>query len=173
MNLTRFGWERMRETSDDQKVLLYDPERCTGCRFCEIACTFYHFRKVELEKAHLHVQFNEESGEFEAIYCQHCDEPVCVASCPSEAILKDEETGWVKINPARCIGCKTCTYACPLSAPWFNADRRVAMKCDFCDGNPQCAMVCSPQAIYVTTRKKAKEFNAKTYVEALSNANRK
>jgi len=163
----------MRETSDDQKVLLYDPERCTGCRFCEIACTFYHFRKVELEKAHLHVQFNEESGEFEAIYCQHCDEPVCVASCPSEAIVKDEETGWVKINPARCIGCKTCTYACPLSAPWFNADRRVAMKCDFCDGNPQCAMVCSPQAIYVTTRKKAKEFNAKTYVKALSNANRK
>ena len=150
---------------EEQKVLLYDPSKCTGCRYCEIACSYYHFKQLSLEKAHLHVQFNEKNGEFEAIYCQHCEEPVCVAVCPSEAITKDEETGLVKINPLRCIGCKTCVVACPLSMPWFNIDYRVSMKCDFCDGDPQCAKFCSPQAIRVATRREAWEFNKKQYVE--------
>jgi carbon-monoxide dehydrogenase iron sulfur subunit len=151
-----------------QKVLLYDPARCTGCRYCEIACVFYHFKRFSLEKSHLHIEFDERNAEFEAIYCQHCDEPICVAACPNEAALKDEETGLVKINPVRCIGCKTCTFACPLSAPWFNADYRVAMKCDFCDGDPQCAKFCSPQAIRVVTRKEAWEFNKGHYVKVLA-----
>jgi carbon-monoxide dehydrogenase iron sulfur subunit len=150
-----------------QKVLLYDPTRCTGCRYCEIACVFYHFKQFDLEKAHMHVQFDEKNAEFEAIYCQHCDEPVCVAACPNEAAVKDEETGLVRINPIRCIGCKTCTFACPLSVPWFNEDYKISMKCDFCDGDPQCAKFCSPQAIRVVTREEAWEFNKKQYVEVL------
>jgi len=42
-----------------QKVLLYDPSRCTGCRYCEIACSYYHFKEFNLEKAHLHIIFEE------------------------------------------------------------------------------------------------------------------
>ncbi len=157
----------MRKETDDQKVLLYDPAKCTGCRYCEVACSYYHFKEFSLEKAHLHVQFDEKNGDFEAIYCQHCDEPVCVAACPSEAAVKIEDTGLVRINPMKCIGCKTCTFACPLSVPWFNPDYRISMKCDFCDGDPQCAKFCSPQAIRVTTRKEASQFNKAHYVEML------
>ena len=151
-----------------QRVLLYNPERCTGCRFCEIACAYYHFKEITLEKAHLHITFNEEKGLFEATYCQHCDEPLCVAACPSGAVTKDPETGWVKINPIRCIGCRTCTFICPLSVPWFNEERHISMKCDFCDGDPQCAKVCSPQAIRVVTREEAWRFNEETYLEVLT-----
>ncbi|MBS7634518.1 4Fe-4S binding protein, partial [Candidatus Bathyarchaeota archaeon] len=25
---------------EEQKVLLYNPSRCTGCLFCEIACSY-------------------------------------------------------------------------------------------------------------------------------------
>ncbi|MBS7639433.1 MAG: 4Fe-4S dicluster domain-containing protein [Candidatus Bathyarchaeia archaeon] len=150
---------------EEQKVLLYDPLKCTGCLFCQIACAYYHFREFNLEKAHLKIQFDEKTGEFEAIYCQHCDQPLCVAACPKEAAMKDEETGLVKINPMRCIGCKTCTVACPLSVPWFNQDYRVAMKCDFCNGDPQCAKFCSPQAIRIASRKEAWEFNRMRYLE--------
>jgi len=151
-----------------QKVLLYDPKRCTGCRYCEIACAFYHFKQLDFSKAHLHIVFDEMNFQFEGIYCQHCDEPVCVAACPNDAITKDEETGWVKINPVKCIGCKTCTIVCPLSVPWFNEAFHVSMKCDFCGGDPQCAKFCSPQAIRVATREEAWEFNKKTYVEVLT-----
>lgn len=152
--------------TENEKVLLYDPAKCTGCRYCEIACSFYHFKQFNFEKAHLHIMFDEKNGEFEAIYCQHCDEPVCVAACPSEAAVKDKETGLVRINSMKCIGCKTCTFSCPLSAPWFNSDHKVSVKCDFCNGDPQCAKFCSPQAIQVTTRKIARDFNKKHYMEA-------
>ncbi|MEM2593699.1 MAG: 4Fe-4S dicluster domain-containing protein, partial [Candidatus Bathyarchaeia archaeon] len=82
-----------------QRVLLYDPLKCTGCLFCQIACAYRHFREFNLEKSHLKIQFDEKANEFEAIYCQHCDEPLCVAVCPKEAITKDEATGLVRINP--------------------------------------------------------------------------
>jgi len=149
-----------------QKVLLYDPSKCTGCRYCEMACVYYHFKEFNMEKAHLHILFEEKTRKFEAIYCLHCDEPLCVAACPNEAAVKDEETGIVRINPVRCIGCKTCTFVCPLSVPWFNERYRISMKCDFCDGDPQCAKFCSPQAIRVVNREEAWKFNMKTYVEA-------
>lgn len=158
----------LKTSKAQQKVLLYDPKRCTGCRYCEIACAFYHFKTIDFEKAHLRIEFDEKNVEFEAIYCQHCDEPVCVAACPNDAITKDEETGWVKINPAICIGCKTCTIVCPLSVPWFNEAFHVSMKCDFCNGDPQCAKFCSPQAIRVATREEAWEFNKKNYLEVLT-----
>lgn len=153
------------QSQEDQRVLLYDPQKCTGCRYCEIACAFYHFKQFDLEKAHLHIQFDQETSALEAIYCQHCDEPLCVAACPNEAATKDEKTGLVTINPMRCIGCKACTFSCPLSVPWFNKDNRVSMKCDFCDGDPQCAKFCSPQAIRVTKRAEAWKFNQNMYVE--------
>jgi Fe-S-cluster-containing dehydrogenase component len=74
----------------------------------------------------------------------------------------DEKTGWVKINPMKCIGCKTCIYACPVSMPWFNKDHKIAMKCDFCDpvrdGKPICAEFCSPRALEVVTREEAWVF---------------
>lgn len=153
----------MISSTAEQKVLLYDPTKCTGCLFCQIACSYKHFKEISLEKTNLRIIFDERTGEFEAIYCQHCDEPLCVAACPNEAATKDEKTGLVKINPLRCIGCKTCTVACPLSAPWFNVERRIAMKCDFCDGDPKCAKFCSPQAIRVALRKEAWEFNRNRY----------
>ncbi|MEM2341383.1 MAG: 4Fe-4S dicluster domain-containing protein [Candidatus Bathyarchaeia archaeon] len=156
----------MKNTNiEEQKVLLYDPTKCTGCLFCQTVCSYYHFKEFNLEKAHLHIQFDEKSMEFEAIHCQHCEEPLCVAACPKEAAVKDEKTGLVKINPMRCIGCKTCTVACPLSVPWFNADYHVAVKCDFCNGDPKCAKFCSPQAIRVATRSEAWEFNKRIYLE--------
>lgn len=146
-----------------QKVLIYDPERCTGCRYCEIACSFKNFNTIDFEKCHLHITFDETTGRYESVYCLHCEEPVCAASCPKEAITKDEEMGWITINPLKCIGCKTCTFSCPLSAPWFNDGNRISMKCNFCDGNPVCAMYCSPGALRVVTRKEAWDLNRKTY----------
>ena len=153
-------------SSELQRVLLYNPDRCTGCMNCVISCAFYHFKKLDSNKAHLRIVFNEDTNELEAAYCLHCEDPPCLASCPTEAIFKDEQAGWVKINPARCIGCKTCTFSCPLSVPWFDEEHRSSTKCDFCDGEPRCAMVCSSRAIRVATRQEAVKFNFERYFES-------
>ncbi len=152
-----------------QKVLIYDPERCTGCRYCEIACSATHFGFINFDKSHVHAFWDEKTEDFEVSICHHCEDPVCAASCPVDAIVKEEGTGWVKINPLKCIGCKTCNYACPLSIPWFDGEHRISLKCDFCDpvrnGNPACAEYCSSKALRVVIREEAWKFNEKTYLQ--------
>jgi len=122
-----------------------------------------HYGTPNPSKAHIHVFVDEKRMELEATNCQHCEKPVCEASCPSNAIAKDEKTGWVTINPMKCIGCESCTFACPLPCPWFVEEHKVAAKCDFCDGEPVCVMYCSSGAIRVGTRAEAMEFNERLY----------
>ena len=149
-----------------QKVLTYDPEKCTGCRYCEIACAMKHYGTPNPDKAHIHVFVDEKRMDLEATNCQHCEEPLCKAACSEDAIIKDEETGWATINPMKCTGCKSCTFACPLSCSWFDEEHHIAAKCDFCDGEPVCAEYCSPGAIRVGTRAEALEFNKQRYGES-------
>ena len=145
----------MNKSNVDQRVLLYDPQRCTGCRCCEMACAYQNFGSLTPIKSHIRIIASEDGIHRDAVYCWHCEEPVCAAACPVDAIEKDERTGWVRVNPLKCIGCRSCTYACPVAAAWFDEDRRTAAKCTFCDGDPLCARFCSPQAIRVVTRAEA------------------
>lgn len=156
----------MSDNSQTQKVLAYDPELCTGCRYCEIVCSFRHYGVVNPGKSFISILFNEgkDDGVFEAKNCQHCDEPICASVCPSEALSKDEKTGWVRINPLKCIGCETCVYMCPLSIPFFDEERKVAVKCDFCDGDPECVKHCSSTAIKSVTREEALLLNKRLYL---------
>lgn len=148
----------------EQLVLIYDSERCTGCRYCEIVCAYKNFGTLNPEKSHIHVFIDDQKFAREATNCLHCEDPVCAAACPVDAITKDESTGWVTINPMKCTGCRSCTYACPIAAAWFDEEHRIATKCNFCDGDPNCAKYCSPQAIRVGTRAEALEFARSRYL---------
>jgi len=155
----------MNQETAAQRVLVYDPDRCTGCRCCEMACAYQNFNTLAPVKSHIRIIADESGLKRNAIHCWHCDDPVCMAACPVDAIEKDEKTGWVRVNPLKCIGCRSCTYACPVAAAWFDEDRKTASKCTFCDGDPMCAKFCSPQAIRVTTRAEALEFLKKKLEE--------
>lgn len=156
----------MTDNLSSQKVIVFDPELCTGCRYCEVVCSFKHYGCIDLSKSYVRILFNgdEGTGAFEAVNCQHCEEPICVSACPSEALEKDERTGWVKINPLKCIGCQMCVYLCPLSVPFFDEERKAAVKCDFCDGDPECVRHCSPAALRVVTREEALQLNKRLYL---------
>lgn len=149
----------------EQLVLIYDPERCTGCKCCEMACAHKNFGTLTPEKTHIRIFIDGHPFNPEAINCLHCEDPLCIASCPVDAITRDERTGWVTINPMKCIGCRACTYACPVAASWFDEEHRVATKCNFCDGEPDCAKYCSPQAVRVGTRAEALEFAQRRYLK--------
>ncbi|PCN50495.1 4Fe-4S ferredoxin, partial [Candidatus Geothermarchaeota archaeon ex4572_27] len=78
------------------------------------------------------------------------------------AIWKDE-AGIVRINRLKCIGCKSCNYACPLSAPIFIEELRASSKCDLCDGDPECVKFCSSGALRAYPREEALNLRSKIY----------
>lgn len=148
-------WDKLLK----QKVLVYDPEKCSGCYYCMIVCSFYHFEEADLKKAYLWVYPDDvNSIAFLNAFCTHCEQPFCVAACPTDppAIIKDER-GYVTIDQLRCIGCRSCNYACPISIPVFENVARISNKCDFCDGEPRCAKYCSTGALQVVSRGEVKE----------------
>ncbi len=83
-----------------------------------------------------------------AVSCRHCDDAICVKSCISGALTK--ENGVVKIDKDKCIGCLTCILVCPYGALAFNENKAVT-KCELCTdnacGEPACVKGCPNNAI--------------------------
>ena len=84
--------------------------------------------------------------------CNHCEDPICVKNCPTQALCKRED-GIVQIDQNLCIGCKYCSWVCPYGAPQFNPQKGVMGKCDFCADyidqgkNPSCVDACPMRAL--------------------------
>ena len=130
-----------------RKMLLIDPDKCTGCRMCVLACSFNKTNTFNPVRARISVAKWDEEGIMAPIMCQQCEDPPCMAACPIDAISKDEETGVVSINQAVCIGCKMCMMVCPFGGPSFDPVERKVVSCDLCDGEPQCADICPTEAL--------------------------
>ena len=140
-----------------QKVLLHDSDKCTGCTFCMIICAFSHFNFCDYEYSSIKIVDDpEQKGKFIASYCSHCEYPICEAACPKNAVKKDPQTGIVKINSMMCVGCKTCNVLCPIGVPWVHLNRRVSVKCDLCNGEPNCVRFCTSGALKFVPRDEAR-----------------
>ncbi len=151
----------------NQSAFIFNTNLCTGCSACAIAC--------QIENQLLSVQspelprppawrnvytFNpsnqpEFPGFHLSVACNHCVDPACLASCPAAAYAKDPLTGAVTIDPARCIGCHYCSWACPFDAPKFNPATKTMEKCTFCNdrlragSEPACVKACPTDALKI------------------------
>lgn len=130
-----------------EKVLVVDPEKCDGCRKCETACSVFHTGADDPARSRIRIISWENIGLYLPITCQSCDQPFCTEVCPAKACRRDLKTNKVLIDKDKCIGCKTCILACPFGVPLFDKTERVTVKCDFCDGDPQCVPCCEPGAL--------------------------
>jgi len=75
--------------------------------------------------------------------------------CPMNAISQDPKTGAYLVNANLCSGCRLCTIACPVGAIEIDREKKIAVKCDLCGGDPLCAKHCLHEAITFVVKDKA------------------
>lgn len=160
--------------------------RCIGCNTCATACKVANnlprdiwWNRVltdggqwpDTAKGTFGV---DNSMSWMPVNCQHCENPACAKACPVGATWKDPETGIVRQDTDRCIGCRMCMAACPYTGvrsfmweePRYFVDfetgdanapahvKHTVEKCTFCyqrtsqGQDPACMELCPARARY-------------------------
>jgi len=138
--------EELQEGRYKMKIITVSPERCTGCRMCELACSIKHTGEFNPSRSRICVTAYDESYCI-PMMCFQCEHPYCAEVCPAGAIIRDEATGMVKVIEEKCTGCKTCILACPYGNMIFSNEKKVVENCNFCGGEPECVGVCATRAL--------------------------
>ena len=129
------------------KLLKIDFDRCTGCRLCELVCAVKHDQASNPTRSRIRVIKWEAEGVYVPMACQQCEDAPCANACPAGALGRDDSLGRVVLDYDKCIGCRTCVSVCPFGgAHYVPASKRV-VKCDLCDGDPQCVRFCEVKAV--------------------------
>ena len=149
--------------------IVYDSRICLGCQSCMFACSLAHEGVASPSLSRIQIirdapSFTKYPYDILMSVCRQCVTPLCVQNCPTGACHIDTENGNVRvIDPAECIGCKTCIESCPQRPhrPVWNPDKDISMKCDLCintpywdhkggpDGQQACISVCPVKAIKI------------------------
>jgi carbon-monoxide dehydrogenase iron sulfur subunit len=146
------------------KTVFVNPERCVGCKHCQIACAVEHSESRNLYQAlfeehlprprilvapglHLDTSFPNK--------CRHCDPAPCMTVCPTGALSRDTEIDAVLVDETKCIACAMCAMVCPFDVLTFYTTgiKLTAIKCDNCIGRqhrgeiPACVEACKTGAL--------------------------
>lgn len=142
----------------------FDQAACSGCKTCQAACKDRSALPVGVlwrrvyEVAGGAWRRDGEAWRTDAfafnlsLACNHCAEPVCAEVCPTLAIARDA-AGIVRIDAARCLGCRYCAWACPYGAPQYDERTGTMTKCDLCADElaagraPACVAACPMRAL--------------------------
>jgi Fe-S-cluster-containing hydrogenase component 2 len=129
------------------KRIVVHPENCTGCRLCELACSFEKSGAFSAAYSRIKVAAFDESASFIPLVCTQCDGAWCFKICPIAAVVRDPESKVFRIDNEHCVGCRMCVMACPFGSATYDAEHGKAIKCDECGGNPRCVSVCPNGAL--------------------------
>ena len=107
-------------------AMVIDTKRCMACNSCAVACKIENNLPNNIWWNRVMTAGGENLDSPEGTYphlkmmnitvaCQHCDNPACVKVCPVGATYQDPETGVVRQDYDKCIGCRMCMAACPYT----------------------------------------------------------
>jgi Fe-S-cluster-containing hydrogenase component 2 len=84
------------------------------------------------------------------VFCRRCELASCVESCPKEALERNDRKVIVRHN-LRCVGCMSCSQACPFGTILEAALRFHQAGCDTCEALggdvPGCVAACKSGAL--------------------------
>lgn len=137
------------------KLLLAHPEKCTGCRICELVCSYKHYGVNNPKKAAIRVtQLFPKPAANVPIVCRQCKVARCIEMCGKltfNALYKND-AGVTLVDAEKCVGCWACAEACPFAAVYIHKDLNVPIICDQCGGDPECVKHCPTKALEFTAQ---------------------
>src|SRR5262249_6681562 len=168
-----------------QYAKLIDISKCIGCRACEVACkewnetgtddpaehpfgyqshedlTYKTWNVVKFFEADAVIDSREHMDltrwMFRKHGCMHCTDAACIKACPVDALDRNNEMGYVRLDPVVCTGCGYCVDACPFDVPRLAPGAEFGFgkvsKCRLCsdriqhDKQPACVQSCPANAL--------------------------
>lgn len=137
---------------------MIDHTRCIGCHACSTACKSENAVPIGVNRTYVKYvdvgSFPAVRRAFQVTRCNQCEQPPCVAACPTAAMHRRPD-GIVDFDKSVCIGCRACIAACPYDAIFINPEDHSAEKCNFCVHRieyglePACVVVCPTQSIMI------------------------
>jgi len=126
--------------------LSVDISKCSGCRACEMACSFAHESLFSPALTRVRVVKLEDLGVDVPVTCRSCERPACVEVCPRGALNKGR-WGGVVVDTRTCDGCALCVAACPFGCLEMHESKGLPLVCDMCGGDPECVKWCATGAL--------------------------
>ncbi len=124
-------------------MIVIDGSICSGCRRCEVNCSFFRTGRVGRAKSRVKVVKVEEIGLDFPVTCRQCQERYCL-NCPESAI-EVGTLGQVIVSPTICNACGVCETLCPIGA--VELVEEIPYVCDLCGGETRCVKECNLGAI--------------------------
>jgi carbon-monoxide dehydrogenase iron sulfur subunit len=151
------------------KTVFVNPERCIGCKQCEVACIVAHSQTKNLflavfesptPKPRIHAEPGLVLNSAFPNKCRHCNPAPCQMACPTAAINRlADHPEIVYLNQQKCIACGMCAIVCPFDVITYYSSigapgrLAVAVKCDQCierqrqEASPACVEACKVRAL--------------------------
>ena len=149
------------------KKILVEVDRCSGCRLCEMICSFSHENLFGSSISRITVLKEDIFGLDLPIVCWHCISCSAMEACPVEAFERGEE-GLVFVNEEKCTGCGKCLETCIIGAVTLHPERNTPLICDQCGGKPLCIERCPTKALtYIETERQQPKLANQIFKETL------
>ncbi len=128
---------------DCMGYILVDRAKCQSCYTCMTSCSLVNEGAASFSYSRIQVAvdaFGSYPDDVLISQCRQCQDPKCVAACPTGALMIDTDHGNIRlIDVEKCVGCGMCMQACPfepkrpLVAPHeqYGGEMR-SRKCDLC-----------------------------------------
>ncbi len=115
--------------------ILIDIDKCSGCRFCEVACSLFHTGTVNPQRSRIRV-FREGY-----LFLPLIAGPYTEAACTLKQVAV--------VGGQELDACIFCRASCPDKPIFKEPDVDIPLKCDFCGEppDPQCVRVCPSGAL--------------------------
>jgi len=149
----------------ERYYIVCNPEKCTGCRICEFACSAAKTGKFQQELSRIRVA-QPAPATVLSIACRFCENAPCISACPRDALSMSEDTSTLKLDKARCTGCGWCIEACDFGAIMIDRNTKSVIVCDLCPDSPEpcCVAMCPKDALSLSTTEivaqKARDLHA-------------